>query len=153
MTTEASLPSVLMFHEHGHLVVSVQSPLSDDQWRTLCGRVLAHARRTSGLVLDLKGLDVLDSFSASMVGKLCKTIRVHGQEVVISGVPLPVYVTMTLRKLRVPDVPFVVDLGQAIDYLENRPSSRTRAAIPHQQDTQSGRSYLGEPAPPPRGRG
>ena len=117
----SDFPNVLIFEEHGHLVVSVQASLNDDQWRALCRRVAARAHRTSGIVLDLYGLDVLDSFSVGVLQYLCKTLRFHGQETVISGIPLPVSLTLTIRGLQIGDAAVVRDLPEAINLLEHRP--------------------------------
>jgi anti-anti-sigma regulatory factor len=105
MTICTSFPDVLFLEEHGHVVISVQSPLSDDQWRMLCARADARASHGCGIILDLNGLDVLDAFSAAMVQKLCTAVRAHGQPAVVSGIPLSISVSMMIRDLRIPDVP------------------------------------------------
>ena len=125
MTICTSFPDVLFLEEHGHVVISVQSPLSDDQWRMLCARADARASHGRGIILDLNGLDVLDAFSAAMVQKLSIAVRTHGQLAVVSGIPLSISVSMMIRDLRIPDVPILGDLPQAIHYLQchlpNRP--------------------------------
>ncbi len=117
-------PDVLFFEERGFLVVSVQAPLSDDQWRMLCTRAAAHAGHGCGIILDLNGLDVLDAFSASMVRELCTAARAHGLLAVVSGIPLSVSVSMIIRDLRIPDVPILGNLAEAVHYLQSHASHR-----------------------------
>ncbi|MGH8414680.1 MAG: STAS domain-containing protein [Gammaproteobacteria bacterium] len=117
----SAINNVMIFEDHGHLVVSIQSPLGDDQWQVLCHRVLAWTRRVTGIVLDLKGLDVLDSFSTLALRDLCKTLHFHGQKTVISSIPLPVYVTMSIRGLRIGEAPVAQDLSEAFNILEHPP--------------------------------
>lgn len=122
----SNFPHILVFEEHGHLVFSVQSPLSDDQWRALCRRIAARARADLGIVLDLKGVDVLDSFSASALQELYKTLRFQGEDMVIAGIPLPVTLTMIIRGLNFGDTPVVRDMSEAYNFLEHPPTPMRR---------------------------
>jgi anti-anti-sigma regulatory factor len=126
MTIGTSFPDVLFFEEHGHSVISVQAPLSDDQWRMLCARAATRAGHGCGIILDLNGLDVLDAFCASMVRKLFTAVRAHGQLAVVSGIPLSVSVSMIIRNLRIPDVPILGNLPEAVHYLQCHASGRPK---------------------------
>lgn len=124
-------PRVLLFEEHRHLVVSVQSPLSDDQWRGLCRRVTKHPHLRSGVVIDLRGVDVLDSFSASVLNKLYRALRFQGHEVVATGIPNPVSLSMTRRGLSLGNMRVAHDLQEAFGLLERPPPHpRSPPALP-----------------------
>lgn len=128
----SDFPNTLLYEEHGHLVVTVRSPLSDDQWRSLCRRVTvasARAHQTTGIVLHLTGLDVLDSFSLSALQGLCNTLHSHGQKAVISGIPLPVSVALSIRGLHIREAPVVPGLPEAFTLLE-RPPPYPHAHVP-----------------------
>lgn len=121
----SDFPNTLLYEEHGHLVVSVQSPLSDDQWQSLCRRVEVasiRAHQAMGIVLYLTGLDVLDSFSLSALQELCKTLQSHGQKAVISGIPLPVSLTLSIRGLHIRETPVTPGLPEAFNLLEHPPA-------------------------------
>lgn len=130
----SDFPNTLLYEERGHLVVAVQSPLSDVQWRSLCRRVAvasARAHHSMGIVLHLTGLDVLDSFSLSTLQGLCNTLHSHGQKAVISGIPLPVSVALSIRGLHIREAPVVLGLPEAFNLLERPPPYPHVPPAPH----------------------
>lgn len=80
---------VPILREGDRLIVPVQGPLADDDLIELRDRLLREVdtQRTRGVVLDVRGIDVLDSFSARTLWELAQMTRLCGAEIVLVGVP------------------------------------------------------------------
>lgn len=70
------------------LIVPVQGPLTDGDLTGLRDRLVREVdiRRTRGVILDVSGLDVLDSFSARTFSELAHMSRLCGAELVVVGI-------------------------------------------------------------------
>ena len=106
--------------EHGSVIVSIQSPLTDDELVALCdytARLLAD-EKPHGAVLDLTGLDVADSYSMQNLRRLCTLFHLYAVNIVIAGIRPEVAVIMALRGLGLKDEIHVADLTDALARLE-----------------------------------
>lgn len=70
------------------LIVSIQTVLTDRDLEGLCDRVVdeVEQQESGGVVLDVTGLDVIDSFSVRTLQHLAEMIHARGCETVIVGI-------------------------------------------------------------------
>jgi len=101
-------------------VVTIESPLNDGEFRALCSQVaeliVQHSSRCA--VLDLSGLDVVDSFSVQNLQRLCATLQLYSVATVITGIQPSIAISMAVRGLSLRDVAMAVDLTDALARLE-----------------------------------
>ena len=78
------------------LLTSIQSDLTDQQALDLQMDILALLRddKADGVVLDITGVDVIDSYMARILNETAKMARLMGGEVVLSGMPPMVALTL-----------------------------------------------------------
>jgi len=78
------------------LLTSVQTDLTDDDAGALQSEVLAIFQRdeADGLVLDISGLDVVDSYMARLLNETARMVRVMGSEVVLTGMQPMIALTL-----------------------------------------------------------
>ena len=69
------------------LLTSIQADLNDDDAGGLQSEVLSLFQRdeADGLVLDISGLDVVDSYMARLLNETARMVRIMGSEVVLTG--------------------------------------------------------------------
>lgn len=70
------------------LLASVQTALSDADWRQLLadlGRQVG-LHRSRGVILDVAGLDVLDSYAARSLDTIARTLKLRGAQTLIVGI-------------------------------------------------------------------
>lgn len=116
---QAHLNHCTFLAEQGCIIVSVHSPLTDDELISLCShtaRLLAHGR-PHGAVLDLTGLDVADSYSMQNLQRLCDLFRIYSVNVVIAGIKPDVAIIMAVRGLGLKGEIYAVDLTDALSRL------------------------------------
>lgn len=106
--------------EQGCIIVSVNSPLTDDELVSLCDYTahLFARERPHGTVLDLTGLDVADSYSMQNLQHLCALFHLYSVNVVIAGIKPDVAVVMAVRGLGLKGEIYAVDLTDALTRLE-----------------------------------
>ncbi len=78
------------------LLTSIQADLTDDDASALQVDVLALFRNDAadGLVLDISGLDVVDSYMARLLNETARMVRVMGGEVVLTGMQPMIALTL-----------------------------------------------------------
>lgn len=102
------------------LLVSIQGDVSDTELMEL-SRNLAEeigSSRSRGVVLDVSGMELLDSFSARMLHEIANIGRFRGAETVIAGIRPNVAFAMTQLGLTLTDVTKVMDLEEGLSFLE-----------------------------------
>ena len=80
--------SVLISRQGDYLIASVVSDLSDSQvvaLRAELGDRVGDLRAT-GIIVDVGGLDVIDSFVARSLRSIALTMRLRGAETVVVGI-------------------------------------------------------------------
>jgi rsbT antagonist protein RsbS len=77
--------------------------------------------RSTGVVLDVAALDVMDSFATRTLRDLAQMTRLRGAETVIVGIQPEVAFAMVQMGLTLEQVPTALDLEEGLAYLARRP--------------------------------
>lgn len=103
------------------LIASIPTALVDDDLTQLRDRIVEQVRRrrSSGVIVDLAGLDVVDSFTTRTLGDLAAVIRLRGAEMVIVGIQPDVAVALARFGLRLEAVA-TADADAGLAYLNRR---------------------------------
>jgi len=103
-----------------HVIASIQSALSDEDLVQLRDDLAAHVGhyRPKGVIIDVTGLDVMDSFATRMVLDLSQMARLRGARTLIVGIRPEVAFAMVQFGLDL-GVPTVLDLEEALLLLQN----------------------------------
>ena len=103
-----------------YLIASVQSDLSDSEVLNLrddlAERVGRH--RVRGIVVDVKALDVIDSFVARSLRSLAVTAKLRGAETVVVGIQPDVAIAMVHFRLNLAPLRTALDLDEALKLLD-----------------------------------
>jgi rsbT antagonist protein RsbS len=104
------------------LIASIQSALSDsevlelrDDLANMVGR-----QRARGIVIDVAGMDVIDSFVARSLRTIAMTTRLRGAETVIVGIQPEVAVAMVQFQLDLEPLHTALDLEEGLEVLEEQ---------------------------------
>jgi rsbT antagonist protein RsbS len=113
---------VPILKQGAYLIATVQSALSDAELvelrQQLVERTVQH--RTSGVIVDVTALDVLDSFAARTLRDLAHTARLRGAETVIVGIQPQVAFAMARLGLTLEGVSAALDLEEGLEFLDRR---------------------------------
>jgi rsbT antagonist protein RsbS len=112
----ARVPIVELF---GNLLVSVRGELDDRQVDALRSDVAERieAREPSGLVLDLSGVEILDSYLTRALRDLVVAARLMGVRSVVCGLRPAVAITLVDMGLEVPGALVAMNLDRAVERL------------------------------------
>jgi rsbT antagonist protein RsbS len=98
------------------LIVSMQASMSDldllqlkDELADRVGRL-----RCSAVVIDVSGLDVMDSFATRTLRGIAQTTRLRGAETVIVGIQPEVAFAMVQLGLTLDDIGTALDLEEGL---------------------------------------
>jgi rsbT antagonist protein RsbS len=110
---------------YGNLIVSVQVALSDNLVTRLVADVTRAIETTpvSGLIIDISGVDVMDSYITRCIRDLAMTARLMGTETVICGMRPVVVMTMVEMGLDLQGVSSALNLERALESLVRRAGS------------------------------
>lgn len=105
-----------------YLIATVQAVLTDEDLVALRDRLVASVGkyRSAGVILDVTGLDVMDSFSVRTLRDMAHMIRLRGAETVIVGIQPEVAFAMVQLGLTLQGVTTALDLEEGLAYLNNR---------------------------------
>lgn len=114
---------VPILKQRDFLIASVQAVLTDEDLVTLRDRLVEQVGRyrSLGVILDVTGLDVMDSFSVRTLRDLAYMIRLRGADTVIVGIQPEVAFSMVQLGLSLEGVPTALDLEEGVAYLDSRP--------------------------------
>jgi rsbT antagonist protein RsbS len=108
------------------LIVSMQASMSDldlvqlkDDLADRVGRF-----RSSGVVIDVSGLDVMDSFATRTLRGIAHTTRLRGAETVIVGIQPDVAFAMVQLGLTMDDVGTALDLEEGLALVGRKSGAR-----------------------------
>ena len=120
--------SVAILRQGDSLIASIQSDLSDTQVLELRDHLagLVGRHRTTGLVIDVAALDVIDSFVARALRSITVTARLRGAETVIVGIRPDVAIAMVQFNLNLDALRTALDLDEGLELLD-----RLRPRPPH----------------------
>lgn len=121
---------VPILKQRNYLIASIQAVLTDEDLVTLRDRLVAQVGRyrSMGVILDVTGLDVMDSFSVRTLRDMAHMIRLRGADTVIVGIQPEVAFSMVQLGLSLAGVPTALDLEEGLAYLDARPK---RTVINH----------------------
>ncbi len=112
------------------LIASVQAVLGDDDLVALRRRLVEEVgtTRAAGVILDVTGMDVMDSFSVRTLREIAHMIRLRGAETVIVGIQPEVAFAMVQLGLTLEGVPTALDLEEGVEYLQRDGQRASRPA-------------------------
>ncbi len=113
--------SVAILRQGDYLIASIQSDLSDSEVIQLRHELaeLVGEHRSSGIVIDVAALDVIDSFVARALRSIVITARLRGAETVIVGIHPDVAIAMVQFRLNLEPLRAVLDLDEATALLDD----------------------------------
>lgn len=103
-----------------YLVASVQGELDDEDLQRLSENLTSRVRatRSTGVIIDLTVLDVVDSFATRVLRSLTQMIRLLGADAVVVGIQPGVALAMVQMGLTLEGTPTALDFEDGMRYLE-----------------------------------
>ena len=119
------------------LLTSIQIDLTDEDAIEFQDEILQEVTRTEakGIIIDITALDVVDSFLARVLNNTANMVRLVGCEVVITGMPPSVALTLIEMGREMVNVETALNLDLGIEKIRQMILSREK-----------GRHTLGEEA-------
>ncbi|EJW10862.1 RsbS, negative regulator of sigma-B [Rhodovulum sp. PH10] len=118
------------------LLTSILADLTDDQAIQLQGEILALVRddRADGAVIDISGVEVVDSYMARLLNETARMIRVMGGEAVLCGMQPFVALTLVEMGRECLEMRTALDLEAGVEMLKatiaDRDAGRPAALVP-----------------------
>lgn len=111
-----------------YLIASVQAALKDADLIGLRDALTEQVGtyRSSGVIVDVTALDVLDSFACRTLSDIASMIRLRGAQTVIVGIQPEVAFSMVQLGLKLEGVATALDLEEGLEYMK-----RTTKRIHH----------------------
>ena len=109
--------------KQGHyLIATIPTALTDADLQDLRDGLVAQVGlyRSRGVVVDITGLDVMDSFAVRTVRDIAHMTRLRGAETVIVGIQPDVAFQMVQLGLTLEDVSTTLDLEEGLAFLDRR---------------------------------
>jgi rsbT antagonist protein RsbS len=112
--------SVAILRQGEYVIASIQSDLSDSEVLELRHELaeMVGRHRSSGIVIDVAALDVIDSFVARALRSIVLTARLRGADTVIVGIQPDVAIAMVQFRLNLEPLRVALDLDEAIALLD-----------------------------------
>ena len=118
--------SVAILRQGDYLIASVQSDLSDKQVLALRRELAELVGRARGIVIDVAGLDVIDSFVTRALRSIVLTAKLRGAETVIIGIHPDVATAMVQFRLDLEPLRVALDLDAATALLDRLTQGDTK---------------------------
>lgn len=117
---------VPILKQRNYLIASIQAVLTDEDLLSLRDRLVEQVGRyrSEGVILDVTGLDVMDSFSVRTLRDLTHMIRLRGAHTVIVGIQPEVAFSMVRLGLSLEGVSTALDLEEGVAYLDSKAKRR-----------------------------
>ncbi|SDH81062.1 rsbT antagonist protein RsbS [Alteribacillus persepolensis] len=105
---------------HDYLLISVQVELDDQTALQFQEDLLnkIHQEGSSGVVIDLTSVEMIDSFIAKVLGDVVEMSNLMGAKVVLTGIQPAVAITLIDMGIMLDEVPTALDLEQGLDKLQ-----------------------------------
>jgi rsbT antagonist protein RsbS len=115
--------SVAILHQGDVLIASVQSDLTDTEVLALRDDVAERIgrQRARGIIVDVRALDVIDSFVARSLRAIALTARLRGADTIVVGIQPDVAIAMVHFDLNLEPLRTALDLDEALDALARLP--------------------------------
>jgi|GEM_PF-1539721 rsbT antagonist protein RsbS len=103
------------------LLVRIDEEIEDHQVHLLEAEItkVITSKKIKGIVFNLSGVEVIDSFLAKHINKLSSTIKILGAQPVIVGLSAPVIFTLIDFDIHFKDIQFAFDIEGAILKISN----------------------------------
>jgi rsbT antagonist protein RsbS len=113
---------VPILKQHRVLIASVQNTLTDSDMLELQNELAVRVGRfqSTGVIIDVSVVDVLDSFACRMLRTIAQVIRLRGAQAIIVGIQPDVAFAMVQLGLTLDDVPTALDLEDGLELLSQR---------------------------------
>lgn len=123
------------------LIASIQAAVSDEDLVTLREQLIQQVGqyRSAGIILDVTGLDVLDSFSVRILRDMALIMRLRGANTAIVGIQPNVALTMVQQGLTLEGIYTALDLEEGLAYFDAREKYVSDYGIPDAQGNGSAR--------------
>jgi len=107
--------SVAILRRGDHLIASVQSDLTDSEILALRDELADRVgrERVRGVIVDVRSLDVIDSFVARSLQRLAAVARLRGAETVVVGIQPDVAIAIVQFNLNLDSLRTALDLDEA----------------------------------------
>ena len=133
MTSGPALVSIM--RQGNYLLASIHTALDDSQMIRFQTYLVEHIgrSRSSGVIIDVAALDVLDSFGSRTLRNIAEMARLRGAVTVIVGIQPEVAFAMVALGMGTGTVHTALDLEEGLAYLASRlsghgPDGRRRDA-------------------------
>jgi rsbT antagonist protein RsbS len=112
--------SVPILKQGNYLIASIQSALSDTEVVELRNDLVEQvgSLRARGVVVDVAGLDVIDSFVARSLQTISVTVKLRGADTVIVGIQPDVAMAMIHFQLNFQPLRTALDLEEGLAMLD-----------------------------------
>ena len=112
---------MLISRQGDYLIASIVSDLSDSQVVSFRAELIDRVGRlrSRGVIVDVGGLDVIDSFVARSLRSIALTVRLRGAETVVVGIQPDVAIAMVQFDLDLHPIHAALDLDEAFLLLEH----------------------------------
>lgn len=112
--------SVAILRQGDYLIASIQSDLTDSQVLALRDDLSERVGRyrARGIVVDVRALDVIDSFVARSLRSIAVTTRLRGAPTVVVGIRPDVAIAMVQFDLNLEPLLATLDLDEALSLLD-----------------------------------
>jgi rsbT antagonist protein RsbS len=113
---------VPILKQWGYLIASIQSALSDADLVQLRDDLVEQVGRfrSTGVIIDVTVLDVLDSFAARTLRGIAHMVRLRGADTVVVGIQPEVAMAMVQLGLTLDGVTTALDLEDGLAALQQR---------------------------------
>ena len=105
---------------HASLIVPIQGSIPDSVMAQLQEDVTRRIETdtASGLIIDVSGVDLMDSFITRNIRDLALTARLMGVNTVVSGLQPAVAITLVEMGMEIPGIKTTLNLERALEHLE-----------------------------------
>ena len=115
---------------YSNLIVPIQGVLGDAVIGQLQGDVTLRIEEDDpkGLVIDVSGMQMMDSFMTRTIRDLALTARLMGVHTVVSGLQASVALTLVEMGLEIPGIQTTLNLERALEALAEIEAEEARVA-------------------------
>lgn len=105
-----------------YLIASMQAALRDADLIKLRDALTEQVGtyRSRAVIIDVTGLDVLDSFACRTLSDIASMVRLRGAETVIVGIQPEVAFSMVRLGIRLEGVATALDLEEGLEYMKRK---------------------------------
>lgn len=101
-------------------VISIQNELDDISASELKEELInrIYSKMPIGVVIDLSGLEIVDSFLGRIFIDISRNVKIMGSQVILCGITPPLAITIVKMGLPISSFKVAQDLSQAINLIK-----------------------------------